>query len=251
MRLHILSDLHTEIAPYDARNIECDVVVLSGDIGNGAKGIKWARSVWADKKIIYVPGNHEYYHLDRGEALVQMRGVASELDVHLLDNDYVVIDGVRFIGSTLWTDFKLFGEGEALRAMAVGQRRLNDFWLIRDEGKLFTPERSIEIHNTSVAWISDMLKNNFLGKTVVVTHHLPSFQSVTSRYKAEILSACFASRLSDDLFGRSALWIHGHTHDSLDYLVKGTRVLCNPRGYSRSKNSQENYDFNPTLVVEI
>lgn len=250
MRINILSDLHIEIASYQPHGVECEVVVLAGDIGNGADGIKWAREVWPDKEIVFVPGNHEYYRLDRAETLAQMRGIARELGVHLLDNDQVVISGVRFLGCTLWTDFDLFGEGSRRQAMATGQNFLNDFRLIRDQGKLFSPARSIELHEASLAWLSEKLKEKFDGETVVVTHHLPSMKSVSDRFKTSMLSACFASYLND-FFGYSALWIHGHTHDSIDYVSNGTRVVCNPRGYSRYENTQENHDFNPALVVEV
>lgn len=89
----------------------------------------------------------------------------------------------------------------------------------------------------------------FEGKTVVVTHHLPSMRSVAERYRHELLSACFASNL-DHLLGYSALWVHGHTHDSFDYAAHGTRVICNPRGYCRA-GQPENRQFNPALVVEV
>jgi len=250
MRIHVLSDLHIEIGSYLPHEVECDVVVLAGDIGNHTSGIEWARRVWPDQQIIYVPGNHEYYGLERTSTLQAMREAASKLRVHLLDNDEVVIGGVRFLGSTIWTDFNLFGEPTKQQAMSVGKRCLNDFRLIKEQGRVFSPERSIEIHEASLAWLSAKLKEDFVGETVVVTHHLPSMQSVSDRFKMSILSACFASNL-DDMFGRSALWIHGHTHDSLDYVQNSTRVLCNPRGYSRYGHDQENNEFNPALVVEL
>jgi len=250
MRIHVLSDLHIEISSYLPHKIECDVVVLAGDIGSGAEGIEWARRAWPSKKIIYVPGNHEYYYLDRNAALQAMRETASKLGVHLLDNDEVLIDGVRFLGSTLWTDFKLFGESVKQESMSVGKSCLNDFRLIVEGNKVFSPARSIELHEASLAWLSARLNEDFAGETVVVTHHLPSMQSVADRFKTSMLSACFSSNL-DAMFGRSALWIHGHTHDSLDYMRKGTRVVCNPRGYSRYGTDQENFDFNPTFVAEI
>jgi len=250
MRIHVLSDLHTEMASYLPHQVECDVVVLAGDIGNHTSGIEWARRVWPDQQIIYVPGNHEFYGLERTSTLQTMREAASKFGVYLLDNDEVVIEGVRFLGTTLWTDFNLFGEDTKLRAISAGQHNLNDFRLIGERDKVLSPERSIEIHEASLAWLSAKLKEDFTGETVVVTHHLPCMQSVSDRYKTSILSACFASRL-DALFGRSALWIHGHTHDSKDYVQNGTRVLCNPRGYSRHGHDQENNEFNPGLVVEI
>ena len=250
MRVHVLSDLHIEIASYQPQPVECDVVVLAGDIANHVQGIAWARHVWPDKIILYVPGNHEFYRRERTETLQQMRVAARELGVHLLDNDEMVIAGVRFLGSTLWTDFNLFGEELKKSAMAEGKKYLNDFRLIGERYRVFTPARSVQLHKTSRKWLTAKLQHPFPGKTVVITHHLPSAQSVAERYKTILTSACFASNL-DDLLGASALWIHGHTHDSFDYVSHGTRVVCNPRGYCRNPGKSENLEFDPTLVVEV
>lgn len=250
MKLQILSDLHLEFSTFDPLKTDADVVVLAGDIGRVANGLLWAREAFPDKEIIYVPGNHEFYGTQRLETLALLRIAARECDVHLLDDDEVVIDGARFLGSTLWTDFCLFGERAKIPAMAAGAKGLNDFRVIH-EGALghFSPARSIELHEKSLAWLSAKLDEAFAGKTVVVTHHLPSARSVVERFKHDLLSACFASEL-DHLFGKAALWLHGHTHDNLDYEVNGTRVICNPRGYVTSRGI-ENFDFNPSLVVEI
>ncbi|MFZ2160815.1 MAG: metallophosphoesterase [Sideroxyarcus sp.] len=250
MRIHVLSDLHLEIAAWQPQPVECDVVVLAGDIGNHVRGIEWARYMWPDKIILYVPGNHEFYWHERMETLQQMRAVARELGVHLLDTNEVVIAGVRFLGSTLWTDFNLFGEELKKTAMAEGKKYLNDFRLIRERDRVFSPARSVQLHKASRKWLTAKLQQPFPGKTVVITHHLPSMQSVAERYKTTLTSACFASHL-DDLMGASALWIHGHTHDSFDYVLHGTRVVCNPRGYCRNPGKPENLKFNPALVVEV
>jgi predicted phosphodiesterase len=250
MRIHVLSDLHLEIAAYQPQPVECDVVVLAGDIGNHVQGIEWGRRIWPDKEILYVPGNHEFYRLGRIETLQQMRVFARELGVHLLDNDEVVIGGVRFLGSTLWTDFNLFGEELRKSAMAEGKKHLNDFRLIRERFRVFSPARSAQLHKTSRAWLTAKLQQSFAGKTVVITHHLPSAHSVAERYKQSLTSACFASHL-DELMGASVLWIHGHTHDSFDYVLHGTRVVCNPRGYCRNPERPENKQFDPGLVVEV
>ncbi|OIR18046.1 3',5'-cyclic adenosine monophosphate phosphodiesterase CpdA [mine drainage metagenome] len=250
MRIHVLSDLHIEIAAYQPQPVECDVVVLAGDIGNHVQGMEWGRHSWPAKEILYVPGNHEFYRLGRVETLRQMRVRANELGVHLLDNDEVVIAGIRFLGSTLWTDFDLFGEELKKAAMAEGKKYLNDFRLIRERFRMFSPARSAQLHKTSRAWLAAKLQEPFPGKTVVVTHHLPSARSVAERYRASLTSACFASNL-DELMGASALWIHGHTHDSFDYVLHGTRVVCNPRGYCRNPEKPENLEFDPGLVVEV
>lgn len=249
-KLHILSDLHLEFANFETPHTYADVIVLAGDIGKGNKGVYWARETWPSKPIVYVPGNHEFYGTRRQETLSLIHIAGQQSRVHILDDAEVIIDGVRFLGSMLWTDFCLFGEAQKPFAMLAGQQGLNDFRLIEEGNRgHFTPAHSIELHEKSLAWLKSKLDEPFDGKTVVVTHHLPSMQSVVARFKDSPLSACFASELGY-LFGKMDLWIHGHTHDNLDYEVNGTRVICNPRGYVRW-SGQENLDFKPGLVIEI
>jgi predicted phosphodiesterase len=263
MKLHIISDLHLEFASYDVLGLEADVIILSGDIGVGMKGIEWAARLLnrTNAHIIYICGNHEFYRHEINSLRKAMKaycsapigweGDNSQHRLHFLDDDEVILNGVRFLGSTLWTDFKLFGEDMKQECMLEGQQRLNDFRLIDVGEWAFNAMDSIDLHNKSVEWLTHKLKKEkFDGKTVVVTHHLPSAESVVARYKKDVLSACFASKL-DNLLGYSELWIHGHTHDSLDYVSRGTRVICNPRGYSRYEGVNENDDFNSKLIVEI
>jgi len=250
MRIHVLSDLHLEFAKYEDHAVECDVVVLAGDIHLGIQGIEWARQRWADKEIVYVPGNHEYYRSQFDQMNEQLAEASKLHGVHVLNRGEVIIGGVRFLGATLWTDFELFGEGEKPWAMRECSSYLADFRVIRYGDRAFTPEDSVRLHRMDVAWLKSRLREKtFMGKTVVVTHHLPSMQSVAARYAKELTSAGFASNLSR-LRGLSELWIHGHTHDSFDYVEAGTRVICNPRGYV-TYSGQENFEFNPALVVEV
>lgn len=251
MKLHLLSDLHMEFSQFDPPATDAGVVVLAGDIYKGDKGVFWARQAFPDKEIIYVPGNHEFYGTRRTETLSLLRVAGQQTGVKILDEDEIVLDGVRFMGCTLWTDFLLFGEAKKSTAMSDGQLCLNDFRAIREDDFTvpFTPARSIELHEHSLAWLKAKLDEPFDGKTVVVTHHLPSRHSVVERFKNSLLSACFASEL-DYLFGKMDLWVHGHTHDNLDYMENGTRVICNPRGYV-TYNGAENFDFDPGLVIEI
>lgn len=249
LKLHILSDVHLEFSDFTPPETNADVVVLAGDISQGPDGIGWARNNFADKEIIYVPGNHEFYGSDRPEILDKLRREANTHKVHLLDNDMIVIGGVRFLGSTLWTDFRFFGDELKDRSMMAGLNGLNDFRVIREAGGNFSPARSVELHEQSLAWLKGMLDAPFGGKTVVVTHHLPSALSVVERFKDSPLTPCFVSELGY-LFGRMDLWIHGHTHDNMDYCAKGTRVICNPRGYVTHRGI-ENLDFKPDMVVGI
>ena len=257
MKLHILSDLHLEVSQYRPHSFadQADVIVVPGDIWKRDHGIYMLRSMWPDKVIVTVAGNHEFYSTDIKENLERMRAAAKETGVHFLEKDEVVIeiDGerVRFLGTTLWTDFRLFGDANRHNCMVDGGRALNDFRLIRNGEWNFSPADSVEMHNESVKWLEMKLKReSFDGATVVVTHHAPSWLSVVPRYQHDMVSACFASRLNH-LMGFAEVWVHGHMHDSLDYELEGTRILCNPRGYTRYEGGEENDHFNPALIVDV
>ena len=268
MKLHTIkladfSDIHQEVSPCAVNTNGADVLILNGDINVGLRGINWAADMLKHfpGHIIYVAGNHEFYHQDIHALRKAMRdfcsapegwtGDDSQHRLHFLENDEVIINGVRFLGCTLWTDFKLFGEAQKPFCMIDGGRALNDFRLIRNGEWNFSPQDSIDLHEESAKWLEMKLKREpFPGATVVITHHAPSFKSVVPRYQDDLLSACFASNL-DQLMGFSELWIHGHMHDSLDYMVEGTRVICNPRGYCRYEGHNENDDFNPNMLIEV
>jgi predicted phosphodiesterase len=268
MKLHILSDLHLDFAPFRPLDplplaIDADVVILAGDLCNGPQGARWAKAAFADKPVIYVAGNHEFYNSLMGGVIHQIREETAGSNVHFLDNEEIVIDGVRFLGATLWTDFEI--EGEAWRdiAMDYAKRNMSDFSLIKMKGgKPMTPAQSRELHNKSLRWLNFKLSEPFDGETVVVTHHGCSKRSIHEKWKGQMLNGAFTSNL-DDMLGRCKLWVHGHTHDNFDYDADGTRVIVNPRGYCRSNFHKtkplgaplvekcENPAFNPFLVVEI
>lgn len=231
MKILVLSDLHLELQRFEAAQAEVDVIVLAGDIHKSNLGIYWARETWPNKPIVYVTGNHEFYNHDRITVLESLRSAAKEQDVHFLENDEVFIDGVRFLGCTLWTDFHLFGTEKQQVCKDIANQRMCDFSMINESGIRFTPEDSIKLNLVSKNWLANKLLNESVeGSTVVVTHHCPSWASVAPKYRSDHLSACFASRL-ESLMGKSDLWIHGHTHESFEYELNGTRVICNPRGY--------------------
>lgn len=249
--LFIASDLHLEFQKFQPHrsSLRADIVILAGDIWLGNKGIYWARKNWPDTPIIYVAGNHEFYGSSRPEALKSLQKAATETGVHFLDDDEVVIQGIRFLGATLWTDFELFGEEATEEMMDIGLKGLNDFRVIREGNDRFSPADAKGLFNASVIFLETKLQEQFDGPTVVVTHHLPSKQSVAQRFMNSPISACFASHL-DHLFGKCELWVHGHTHDNFDYEVDGTRVICNPRGYYYY-DGIENFVFDPDLLLEI
>ena len=247
MKLHILNDLHIEFEDFAPPVTDADVVILAGDIGVGLEGLRWAEERFPDRPVIYVPGNHEFYHHDLS-LVEELKAQASE-HIHVLNDNQVDIDGVRFLGSTLWTDFALFGEADKFFAMQQARQQMTDFSIIQNNGQRFTPEDAIQFHTASRGWLAAMLAEPFAGKTVVVTHHAPSSQSVHPRYANDLLTPVFASNLENLMDGdRAALWVHGHMHESYDYEIYGTRVVCNPRGYAPNAL---NPDFRPNLVMEV
>ena len=250
MKIRILSDLHLEFFDWTPPVVEADVVVLAGDIHTGVHGVEWARRQFPNTPVIYVPGNHEFYGGRMQDVLAALRKDARRFDVYLLDGDEVVLGGVRFLGATLWTDFALYGTAPAKvgRAMADARYGMNDFRVIRygDQG-LFRPEHARDIHLGQVKWLADRLAEPSDRPTIVVTHYLPHRQSIHPKYHGDSLNPCFASDLAHLVRAPVMAWIHGHTHESIDYVVNGTRVVCNPRGYLPA---EPNLSFDPTAVVE-
>ena len=245
MKVHVLNDLHIEFEDFEPPMTSTDVVVLAGDIGVGLEGLHWAQKQFSDRPVIYVPGNHEYYR--HNTDLIDDLKAGALQNMHVLNDDQVVIDGVRFLGSTLWTDFALQGPENQVPAMLEAQQYMTDFAIIGHEDRGFTPRDALRLHTDSRAWLTSMLAQPFNGKSVVVTHHAPSSRSISRRYVGDPLSPAFASNLEslmDD--HRAVLWVHGHVHDSFDYEIGSTRVVCNPRGYSPSAL---NRDFIPDKVV--
>lgn len=253
MKLNILSDLHLgqgELAP--SAN-DADVVVLAGDIARPEQAVAWASQL--RKPVLYVPGNHEYYGGSIDGAAAQLEHLCAGTGIRVLNNRAQLIGNVRFLGSTLWTDFMLFGDGERRQAaMDEGSRFMRDFSRIRLEEAsqaLFTPLDSASLFQRHAAWLADELAKPHDGPTVVITHHAPSPASIHPRFAGSPINACFVSDAQYLLDGsRAQLWIHGHTHDSFDYVVKGTRVVCNPRGYARNAVN-ENAAFDPDFMVQV
>jgi predicted phosphodiesterase len=252
MKLNILSDLHLGQAGMAAPQAEADLVILAGDIARPAEALAWATQL--GRPVLYVAGNHEFYGSSIPGTLARLKQLSSGTAVRVLANDEVVIAGVRFLGTTLWTDFDLFGDG-APRAEAQAQalRFMRDFSRITADDGLqpFTPEHATLLFRQQAAWLGERLAQPHDGPTVVITHHAPSPRSIHPRFDGSPINACFVSNaealVSAD---RVQLWIHGHTHDSFDYQLNGTRVICNPRGYARD-GVNENAGFDPGLVVEI
>lgn len=254
MKLAIFSDLHNEFTPWiPPESIkDADVVILAGDIDVGDKGILWAAKIFS-QPVIYVPGNHEFYKGVYQSVLKKMHTAAQGTNVHLLNNGKITIDGVQFIGSTLWTDFELFGTKATNALFAL--EKMYDYRVIHfNQGgriRKLTVGDTLRLHNEGLAYLKQQLaisKNNN-QKTVAISHHGPSTQSITPEYKDDKLAPAYCSNL-DELLHEFApqLWIHGHTHYNVDYQVGNTRVLSNQRGYVPEERVKT---FDESFMVEI
>lgn len=263
MRALVVSDLHLEFwgkldTPMNlfknSGDPKPDVVILAGDIHSSANAVKWAANFFDGIQVLYVMGNHESY----GSSIeYTQKEIASECskfsNMKFLTCDEFRIQNVRFLGCTLWTDFKLFGEEKLQDAMRVSASYVNDYNANRLKNKGYrkiTTSDTAEIFDRHKEWLEAKLDEPFKGKTVVITHMCPSFRSVHDRYKSSLASAAFSSNL-DDLVAKSDYWIHGHTHDSYDYMIEQCRVLCNPCGYQTTGGAPENKGFNPNLIIDI
>ena len=267
MKIQLLSDLHLEHShrhpPFELPPTDAEVVVLAGDIDNGTRAIDWAEQTFPDQTVLYVPGNHEYYDADLRTAAAALKARARRsANVRLLDNDELTLDGVRFLGSTLWTDFALLGCQNIDQVFAESLKYVVDFRKIRMGNDFLTPQQTVDLHRDAIVFLQVQREKQYSGKTVVVTHHAPHPNSVHPRWAGNLVNAAFVSDLTR-LMGKSILWLHGHTHDSFDFTVRGTRVLANPMGYRTSNWREprtagralqvitENGRFDPALVVEI
>lgn len=248
MQIHILSDLHNEFSQYKVSQAAstADVVILAGDIDVGMRGLLWSEQAFGCP-VLYIPGNHEFYGHNLEKLLADMHDFISERII-VLDMKEVTIDNVRFLGATAWTNFT--ATGNFLEAEYQAQRILNDFRMIKtgNERKLH-PNDMIRINAQAKSWLRLKLEEDFDGKTVVITHHAPVLRSLESTpYEPSHLDAAFSNSW-DELFdgsGKVDLWIHGHTHTSVDYEVGGTRVISNQRGYPGEATG-----FNPDLIIEL
>jgi Icc-related predicted phosphoesterase len=248
MRLHVLSDLHLEFAPFDSPAVNADVIVLAGDTHTGMNGFKWACEAFPGRPVIYVLGNHEFYGQKIPKLIEEIKAAAAGSNIHVLENDRVEFGGVVFLGATLWTDFRL--GGDPLQAEVIAQIGMTDFRRIRvtPSYRRFRPADARWFHMQSMDWLTRQIRDANGRKVVVVTHHAPSPQSISPPFQSDPLNPAFASNLEPFIAASgAALWIHGHIHCHSDYAVGSTRVLANPRGYPREAGT----GFDPSLTAEV
>lgn len=281
MKIQLLSDLHLEAHPHFQPEPApgADLLVLAGDIGSYQNGSQLAGEnfglerfsplpQWAGwpTPVVFVPGNHEYDMQDFDAAHERLRRTCERLGLHWLERETWVLDGVRFVGSTLWSDFDALAEHEhcadITRRLRLRQKafRAANFYLSKTGttrgGAPWLAEPMREQALACHAWLEQALAEPFAGPTVAVTHFAPSLRSADPRYGLVPGTAGFCNAL-DHLLPRTHLWLHGHLHAPSDYTVQGQhgdgsawqcRVVANPLGYARKG---EQARFQPQCCVNV
>jgi len=264
MKLRVMSDLHLNFGFFEVPKGPADaetVLVLAGDVCE----VEFGKSQYLDffkdvtdrfRAVLYVFGNHEYYGSSYLRAYDKFMNTCGHLDrLKVMEEDAVDLDGVRFLGTTLWTDM----DKSNPLTMRAAKEYMNDYNAVRTGtldkpySRRLQPEDTVRDHYVMREWLLNSVVQARLDgyKPVVVTHHHPSEQSVQENFKFNALNPCFYSDLHDEVFDNGPdLWCCGHMHTYIDYMVNKTRVLCNPRGY-HSKHGIEKTGFNPNLVVEV
>lgn len=260
LKIQLLSDLHLETQPHwRATPLPgADLLVLAGDIGSYQGG---SRLVGDDfglehfsplrgwpNPVLYVPGNHEYDGFDLDAAHLRLQETCARLGIHWLERETVHIGGVRFIGTTLWSDFDALGNDEKSRNKAF--RAANYYLKKTGTTRATLPWLAEDVRRQALVcqqWLRTTLAQPFDGRTVVVTHFAPSLHSTDPRYGRTPGTAGFCNDL-DELLSQAQLWLHGHLHAPSDYVHLGCRVVANPLGYARKS---EQALHRPNLLVEL
>ena len=277
MRIQLVSDLHLERDPHFRPRIadDTDVVVLAGDIGSYQPGSRLGSDDFGLERfsplrpdapcasVLYVPGNHEFDALEFDETYSRLRTTCERLGITWLERETVTIGQVRFVGTTLWSDFEaLVGiDDDMTKQMQQRQKayRAANYYLKKNttlkSGEPVLAEGLRAMALDCQAWLRAALAVPFDGATVAVTHFAPTLRSADPRYGLTSSTAGFCNGL-DALLPLVDVWMHGHLHCANDYLVEGRendqawscRVVANPLGYL-SKGEQAS--FREHLVVEV
>jgi predicted phosphodiesterase len=251
MKIRLLSDLHTEFRlPYKTHAMSEyhgeDVLVLAGDIASGSTNtldvIKHFLAC-GFPQIVFVPGNHEYYGGNFDDFNTKMSSKCAAYDnVHYLNPGTVTIKGVKFVGSTLWTNF-----AENPFSQSVAKRSINDFRQIRG----FDVNRCAKTYYEHLDYIKDQYESRDGHKVVVVTHFLPARECIAPRFRGpDLLNDYFANDLGEYISNLSdTTWLFGHTHDATDIVIGDTRVVANPHGYYTAVS--DGVGFDPHKIITV
>jgi hypothetical protein len=234
------------------------VLILAGDIGVIDRPytiIPFLEEVCPRfKAVIYVPGNHELYGASITTAYGKFRELAQHTGVFFLQNDSVKIDDVTFIGSTMWTNYNNANHSDMITAQmgVYDHKTIRTGTMSEPYLRKFLPGDAYVRHLDAVAFIESQLIEVKLKKdekAVVITHHAPSFKSVHTKFHGDQYNSAYYSNLDELVLKYEPdFWFHGHMHDSSDYMIGNTRVICNPRGY---QPNELNPGWNSELLIRV
>lgn len=256
--IQLASDLH--VGEYLAEGLEIpfrihpqtNLLILAGDIDIGLQGMDFARAL--DVPTLYVPGVLEHAGLEPEVAAPLMKLDSSRTKVRVLQNDAVVINGIRFLGTTLWPNFgapRPPGEPERVGIEVA----MSGYGSLQDNGKPMTYAGLWARHQAAAAWLSQRLAEPFNGPTVVISHHIPHPKSIPQQGAGDPFAAASQTRLTG-LMKFADYWLHGSAHVACDYRIRDCRVICNPVGapsdhrhpYSVAQGSNR---YDPELLIRI
>jgi Icc-related predicted phosphoesterase len=246
MKIQYFSDIHMEFnSKFPNIRDDVDILIIAGDLHNSKGIIKTLKEIDKTIKIpvIFVPGNHEYYGNQKANVDYQFSELTKNLNnVFILNNKVIYLQGITFIGGTAFWD----GSGGRLSKQVI--YTMNDFSTIYDcisnnyglswgfESRKFFERSMFE------AWLSKT-------PTICVSHNAPTLDSIQPEFRSSELNVCFANDWRHLITQfQPNIWIHGHMHQSIDYMIGETRILCNPYGY---ETGEINKTFNPNEVIEI
>lgn len=249
MKIRPISDIHLESNPnFYLDPVSDTIIIIAGDLAVGTGGMDFIEECSDNyQHVIYVLGNHEFYHNNISKLIPKLKYKIELINqkydspkVTLLENESIIINGIKFVGATLWTDYKKGNEGIMRRASTV----LNDHSLINKEMGGISAKELYNLHKQTMEYFEEEVDSN----TVVITHHLPSFQTIPIRYRiTSSNNYYFTSNLDEFILRKQPkLWIAGHTHDFTKVKIGKTRIIVNPIGYTDETSS-----FREDLIVEL
>ena len=256
--IRLISDLHLEFSAFSLERMPEDeetLLVLAGDVAAYNGGVLFIHLQCRHfASVLYVLGNHEHYN---GNFQLTEREIEAALESYNLSHLVTVaggatkieFDGLRILAGTLWTDLN----NDNVLTHATVSSYLNDYKVISNGSAKLTTEDTYSEFQKTISQFDTWLKEDYSGKTVIVTHHMPSDKAVAFTFKNDYhMNGGFRSDL-DSFIEKYApsMWLFGHTHSNCDIMVSQTRLLCNPRGYPRRSGNYENLDFNPNLIINL
>ena len=247
MRVKLLSDLHMEGCNFRYEYNQEDILILAGDIHTQYRHNEILNQIPEQVKILFVPGNHEYY----GCQFEPVNDYLKELEVEypnfqLLMNESVELGDIQFFGGTMFTDFELYGITEAWFVKNAAKDMIADFEYIKHNGRKWTSTDHVEQFRIFERELACWLKLTEGKKRVVISHFMPTEQLTNPKFANSKLNPYFTCDM-ERYMGWEGHWVCGHGHNSADIMIGDTRVIMNPRGYGTENRS----GFNKNLIIEI